>query len=169
MRFKRSIAATVIATATLMGGTSALASSDTQDSTSNSHNTSILTSSSIQNSASNLAYPSFGNTTVWFNEPSWGSWEIAYACEGGTPGGWTWGELQFLGGSNAQGGSVGWSHYRIRTIKNNSIVQQGKIGQWSTAGGNYFAKYSMPNEPYVVEISPPDNTKQFVNFYHRSE
>ncbi|MED1304013.1 hypothetical protein BK704_35405 [[Bacillus thuringiensis] serovar konkukian] len=144
-------------------------SSNTQDSTSNSQNTSTLVSSDIQNYESKLAYPSFGHSTVWFNEPSWGSWEIAYACPGGTPGGWTWGELEFLDGSDQTGGSVANAWYRIRTISNDSVVQEGKIGQWNIWGGNYHIKYPMPNEPYVVEVSPWDNSKQFINFYHRSE
>ncbi|MED1304220.1 hypothetical protein BK704_27005 [[Bacillus thuringiensis] serovar konkukian] len=165
MKFKKTIAATALATATLMGGTSAFASSNTQDSTSNSQNTSTL-DSSIENPESNLAYPSFGQTTVWFNDPSSDDWQIAYACDGGSG---SWGELEFMGGSNAQGGSVSTALYRIRILSNNHIVQQGVIGQFRPGGWIYFQKYPMPNEPYVVEISPSNNTKQFINFNHRSE
>ncbi|MES1053806.1 hypothetical protein FOA24_33550 [Bacillus thuringiensis] len=166
MKFKRTIATTVLATATLMGGTSALASSDTQDSTSNLQNTSILASSIIQNSASNLAYPSWGDSTVWFNEPSWGQWEIAYQVNESLAG--IIGQLQFINGSNQIGGGVANANYRIRILSNNEITQQGRIGQWHPAGGNYFANYQVPNEPYVIEISPSDNYRQYINFYHRT-
>ncbi|ANN35884.1 hypothetical protein A9498_31575 (plasmid) [Bacillus thuringiensis serovar coreanensis] len=113
-----------------------------------------------------LAYPCWGQTTVWFNDPSSDDWQIAYACDGGSG---SWGELEFRGGSNAQGGSVSNALYRIRILSNNHIVQQGVIGQFRPGGWIYFQKYPMPNGPYVVEIYPTNNIRQFIDFSHRIE